>query len=130
MPATSIKKKGNVEEMDQQAWLKKSEEILTDIKEWRHAHPKATFVEIEEEVQKRMMHLEARVLQDAAQESSSREWGRGSSEQAPRCPNCAVPLQARGKQKRTLQGNGGENVTLSRTDGTCPTCGESLFPPG
>jgi len=116
--------------MDQQAWLKKSEEILTDIKEWRRAHPKATFVEIEDEVHKRMMQLEAQVLQDAAQESSSREWGRGSSEPAPQCPKCRVPLQARGKQKRTLQGNGGENVTLTRTYGTCPNCGESLFPPG
>jgi MFS family permease len=31
--------------MDQDAWLQKSEEILTDIKEWRRAHPKATFIE-------------------------------------------------------------------------------------
>ena len=42
-------------EMDQDAWMKKSEEILSDIKEWRRAHPKATFVEIEDEVHKRMM---------------------------------------------------------------------------
>lgn len=114
--------------MDEQVWLQKSAEILTEIKEWRRAHPKATFVEIEDEVHKRMMQLEAQVLQDAAEASSSRAWGRGSGEAAPLCPTCAVPLQARGKQKRTLQGNGGQNVTLSRTYGTCPTCGESFFP--
>jgi len=116
--------------MDQQNWVKKSEEILSDIKGWRRAHPKATFVEIEDEVHRRMMELEAQVLQDAAQDSDSREWGRGVSQEPPTCPKCGVALQARGKQKRTLQGNGGESVTLNRSYGTCPQCGESFFPPG
>lgn len=116
--------------MDHHGWVKKSEEILSEIKEWRQAHPKATFVEIEDEVHRRMMELEAQVLQDAAQESRSREWGRPSSGAAPPCPTCAVPLQARGKQQRTLQGNGGHSVTLSRTYGTCPRCGGSFFPSG
>jgi hypothetical protein len=40
-----------------------------------------------------------------------------------------VPLQARGQHARTLHGNGGESVTLLRTYGTCPNCGESFFPP-
>jgi len=116
--------------MDQQNWIKKSEEILTDIKEWRQAHPKARFVEIEDEVHRGIMELEAQVLQDAAQASPSREWGRGSKQEAPQCPKCGVSLQARGKQKRTLQGNGGQSVSLSRTYGTCPKCGESFFPSG
>jgi hypothetical protein len=105
-------------------------EILTEIKEWRKAHPRATYVQIEEEVHTRMMHLEARLIERAAEESPSRQWGRGSGGDVVLCPQCAVPLQARGKHKRTLQGNGGENVTLSRTYGTCPNCGERLFPPG
>lgn len=116
--------------MDHQRWVKQSEEILSEIKEWRGAHPKATFVEIEDEVHRRMMQLEAHVLQDAAQDSGSREWGRRSSQEPPLCPKCRVSLQARGKQKRTLQGNGGQSVTLSRTYGTCPRCGESFFPSG
>ncbi len=116
--------------MDQDVWLQKSAEILSDMKEWRRAHPKATFVEIEDEVHKRMMQLEAQVLQEAAQESSSREWRRDASEDRPCCPNCGVPLQARGKHRRTLQGNGGQSVTLSRMYGTCPQCGESFFPSG
>lgn len=115
--------------MNQVDWEKKSQEILTDIREWRQAHPKATFVQIEDEVHRRMMQLEARVLQDAAQASSSRAWGTASDQDPPHCPSCAVPLQARGKHQRTLQGNGGENVTLTRTYGSCPKCGESFFPP-
>lgn len=117
--------------MEQDSWLKKSEKILTDVREWRRAHPKATFVEIEDEVHQRMMQLEAHLLQEAAEASGSRDWGKASSpEQRPRCPKCAVALQARGKQKRTLQGNGGASVTLTRTYGTCPMCGESFFPSG
>jgi RNase P subunit RPR2 len=118
------------EAMDEQAWLQKSEEILRDIKEWRQAHPKASFVEIEDEVHKRMMQLEARVLQEAAQASSSREWRTTPTEEHPRCPKCQVPLKARGKHQRTLQGNGGQSVTLQRTYGTCPRCGESFLPSG
>ncbi len=115
--------------MDEQALRQMSTEILTDIKEWRKANPRATYVEIEDEVHKRLMQLEARLIEDAIQESPSREWGRGSGIDAAQCPKCAAALQARGKQKRTLQGNGGQSVTLSRTYGICPKCGESLFPP-
>jgi len=109
---------------------KLSEDILTEIKEWRKAHPKATFVEIEDEVHKRMMNLEARIIAKAAEASPSQEWGRTSNKPAPQCPKCGVSLQARGKHKRTLQGNGGASVMLKRTYGTCPKCGEGLFPPG
>jgi RNase P subunit RPR2 len=116
--------------MDEHALRQMSVEILTEIKEWRRAHPRATYVQIEDEVHKRLMQLEARLIESAVEESPSREWGRGSEQEAALCPTCATPLQVRGKHKRTLQGNGGENVTLSRTYGTCPTCGEGLFPPG
>jgi len=115
--------------MEQDVWLSKSAKILSDVKEWRKAHPKATCVEIEDEVHRQMMQMEAQLLQDAAQESASRTWGKGTSGEAPRCPTCQVPLQARDQQTRTFQGTGGESVTLLRTYGTCPNCGESLFPP-
>lgn len=115
--------------MDEQAWYAKSVEILTEIKAWRQAHPKATFVEIEEQVHTRLMELEAQVLQEAASASESREWSLSTETSAPLCPTCAVPLQSRGKRERTLRGNGGQSVTLKRTYGICPRCGAGLFPP-
>ena len=121
---------GKRKPMDEQALQQMSGEILTDIKEWRRANPRATYVQIEDEVHKRLMQLEAKLIESAVEESPSREWGRGSEVDAAVCPKCGVPLQARGKHKRTVQGNGGERVTLNRTYGTCPECGESLFPPG
>lgn len=115
--------------MEPDVWLSMSAKILSEVKEWRKAHPKATFVEIEDEVHRRMMELEAQLLEDAAQASASRAWGKETEGEGPRCPGCQVPLQARGQHTRTLQGNGGESVTLIRMYGTCPKCGESFFPP-
>ncbi len=116
------------EEMDQ-SWQQLSEQILTDIKEWRQAHPKATFGEIEDEVHARMSRLEAQVLQDAAQASLSRDWSGASEQERPKCPGCGTPLHTRGKRSRRLQAAGGQDVTLSRSYGTCPVCGVGLFSP-
>lgn len=118
-----------MEKATEDHWRELSEHILTDIKEWRRSHPKATFREIEDEVHTRMSRLEAQVLQDTAQESKSREWSRTSKQERPTCPVCQTPLQSRGKRQRTLQGVGGQDVTLIRDYGTCPTCGTGLFPP-
>jgi hypothetical protein len=115
--------------MEQDAWLTKSAKILSDVKEWRKAHPKATFVEIEDEVHRRMMQLEAQLLQDAAQESSSQTWGKETGETAPRCPTCQMPLQARGQHARTLQGNGGESVTRLSHLWNLPELWGEFFPP-
>ena len=87
--------------MEQDAWLTKSAKILSEVIAWRKAHPKATFVEIEDEVHRRLMQLEAQLLQDVAQESSSQAWGKETGEAAPRCHTCQVPLQARGQHART-----------------------------
>ena len=73
--------------MNDEAWLSLSAKILSDVKEWRKAHPKATFVEIEDEVHRRMMQLEAHLLRDAAQESASRAWGKETGGAAPRLPD-------------------------------------------
>ena len=110
-------------------WRELSEQILTDMKEWRKGHPKATFREIEDEVHTRMSRLEAQLIQDTAQESKSREWSGASKQERPCCPVCTTPLQARGKRQRRFHGSGGQEVLLSRDYGTCPNCGAGLFPP-
>ena len=79
-------------------------------------HPKATLREIEEEVHTRLSRLEAQVIQDAAQESQRRDWS-------------GTPLYVRGKRTRHLQAAGGQEISLTRRYGTCPTCGTGLFPP-
>jgi hypothetical protein len=116
------------EEMDR-VWRALSEEILTDLKAWRLAHPKATFREIEHAVHARTTRLEAQLLQDTAQASANREWSGKEEQGRALCPVCDSSLHARGTQSRTLQTAGGESVKLQRVYGTCPTCKVGLFPP-
>jgi predicted RNA-binding Zn-ribbon protein involved in translation (DUF1610 family) len=111
-------------------WRTLSEEVLSGMKEWRQAHPKATLREIEEAVVERMSRLTARLIQDLALTSTTTEWSSQSLGERPQCPHCGTALQARGKRSRHLQSTGGHDLNLQRSYGTCPTCGAGLFPPG
>lgn len=117
------------EEMDRN-WQAVSEEVLSGMKEWRLAHPKATFREIEQAVDERVNRLKARMLEDAALASEAQDWNQASEEEHPRCPACQTPLLRRGQHRRSVQIPGGQEVTLTRSYGTCPVCGTGLFPPG
>ena len=111
-------------------WKNLSEEALSGVKEWREAHPKATFAEIERAVDERLTRLRARMLQDLAQESEAGEWSKASDEASPRCPNCGGPLRKRGKQSRELQSSGGSAIHVERQFASCSHCGYSFFPLG
>jgi hypothetical protein len=115
--------------MEQDAWLTKSAKILSEVKEWRKAHPTVTFVEIEDQIHRRMMQLEAQLLQDAAQESSCQAWGKETGAAAPRCPTCQVPLHARGQHARTEHANGGASVTRLAHLWNLPDLWGAFFPP-
>ena len=98
--------------------------------QWRKEHPKATFREIEEEVDQRMNQLRAQMIQDVVQMGESEAWSQRPQEERPQCATCGKPLSARGEQTRFIQTNGGEAVKLTRTYGTCLKSGVGFFPPG
>jgi uncharacterized protein with PIN domain len=110
------------------SWNGMSEEIISGMAEWRQQHPKATFREIEEEVDKRLSVLRARMLSDAAMRSAQAEWQEGVGSAI--CPTCGTKLEKKGKKKRGLQTRGGQEVELEREYGVCPKCGQGIFPPG
>ena len=118
-----------MDESTQKQWQELSEEILSGIKEWREAHPQATFAEIEVAIHERVSRLEARLQQDVALSSPLTDWRQAPPQERPACPTCGTPLQARGKQKRCLQSRGGKPVELTRSYGSCPVCGTGFFPP-
>jgi YgiT-type zinc finger domain-containing protein len=101
---------------------------MVGMEKWREENPQATFREIEEELDRRLSELRARMLGDVAQRSAKAEWKKGPG--APVCSNCGAVLEAKGKKKRTLQTRGGRGVELEREYGVCPKCGQGLFPPG
>lgn len=112
----------------QKSWNRMSEEIISGMTEWRQQNPKATFREIETEVDKRLSGLRARMLADAAMSSVSAEWETGEQEMV--CPECGDKLVKKGKKKRRLQTRGGQEVELEREYAVCLSCSQGIFPPG
>jgi len=107
-------------------WEKLAREVVSGMKEWRIQHPRATWKELEEALDQRLNRMRARLLEDMALAS---EAARLQEEGArARCPQCGEPLASRGKRKRRLQTNGGEEIVLERRYGVCPTCQAGIFP--
>jgi hypothetical protein len=114
----------------EERWRALSEEVLSGMQDWRAAHPRATFAEIEAEVDERLNHLRARMLEDMALATRAAQVGEGPDAERPACPRCGQSLQARGKQTRTLTVQGNRQVRLRRSYAVCPACRTGLFPPG
>jgi uncharacterized protein (UPF0212 family) len=113
--------------MDEE-WDGASAEMNAGITEWRKEHPRATFREIEAEIDRRLDKYRAKLLSDTANLSTSAEWI--EVEKGPVCPTCGVKLEGKGRKKRKLQTRGGNEVEIEREYGVCPVCGQGIFPPG
>ncbi len=110
-------------------WQQLTEELTRAMRAWRLTHPKATLREIETELDARLAHMRARMLEDLALTSSTAAWAATPAPQPPLCPHCQEPLDERGAKTRTLQTHGGQELALTRSYGVCPACGSGLFPP-
>jgi YgiT-type zinc finger domain-containing protein len=100
-------------------------EAQTAVRQWRAAHPRATFSEIEEAVDAEMQRVRARVVAETAGDGAAWE----ETPMPPVCPQCGQRMQARGIRERTITVAGDQPITLTRTYTVCPTCGTGLFPP-
>lgn len=94
--------------------------LEADLRRWRRAHPDATWVEIEAELDRHLDALRADLLGEVATEVPA-----GLN----RCPACGEALVARGSHPRTVVTHGDQTVRLTRSYQTCPACGAGLFPP-
>src|SRR5215211_5322260 len=104
-------------------WQALSEEAYSGMADWRAAHLRATFAEIEVAVEERLAGLRARLLERAALASAATDLS-----ERPACPQCGGAVQARGKRKRRLAVPGDRVVELERTYAVCPQCGSGLCP--
>ena len=111
-------------------WSEAAESVWTGMADWRAAHPKATFSEIETALDERLNQVRARVLADLAMASTAADLQTGTQAERPCCERCGRMLQARGPTDRTVLTQGGAEVRLRRTYATCPQCGVGSFPPG
>jgi ribosomal protein S27AE len=124
------KKKNKAERSAQMQEVSAGLQEVLGMNQWHQEHPKATLREIEEAVDERMNQVRAQLIQEIAQMSAVEEWSQGPEEERPTCTRCGTVLVSRGKQTRWLQTNGGEALKLERSYGTCPDCGQGIFPPG
>ena len=112
-----------------QNWEALSQDVLTGMREWRLQHPKATLREIELALDAHLSRLRARMLQDVALQSVAADGKQAAALDRPTCRVCGTPLILRGKRARQLKTHGGQQITLDRSYGLCPTCKKGLFPP-
>lgn len=108
-------------------WETLAAEVLVGIKDWRTQHPRATFTEIEQELDRALGRLRTRLLEDVALASAAA----GTTAAAEtRCPSCGGAVVARGQVTRAVTVTRNHTVTLPRPYAVCSTCGAGVFPPG
>jgi len=110
-------------------WHALIEEVVSGMRDWRTAHPRATFREIEAAINERLDRLRARMLEEAALASRATDLAGLARAERPACPECGQPLEARGQHERTVTVQGDQQVRLRRSYAVCPSCGGGLFPP-
>ena len=111
-------------------WHSLSEAVQREMKAWRLEHPRATFSEMEDALDKRLDRQRAQMLEDMALASDVADLSLMPPEERPMCPHCGTPLGPRGKWDRHLQTEGDQEITLKRSYGVCPTCKVGFFPSG
>jgi len=112
-------------------WESLAAEVLVGIKDWRTQHPRATFTEIEQELDRKLSRLRTRLLEDVALASAAADGARASEGgSAVMCPTCGGALVARGQATRAVTVTHDQTVTLPRAYAVCSSCGAGVFPPG
>lgn len=114
----------------QKQWEALYQQASHEIRQWRKEHKKATLTEIENTVDAELAKMRAQMIEDLALASEVANLKDVPSERRSQCPECGRPLSANGKQERQLVTEHEEAVKLSRSQGVCPQCGATSFPPG
>ena len=109
-------------------WSRLAEGMMLEIREWWELHPKATFTQIEEAIDRLMAQARAQFIQDVALASEARGIRRESEANRPRCPQCGSRLESRGEAVRRLSTSHAQPVELRRGRGVCPACGAGFSP--
>jgi NADH pyrophosphatase NudC (nudix superfamily) len=110
-------------------WEAASKELLTEMKAWRREHPRASWAEMEGELDRRLRKLRSEMLEDMAQASALANVRALPVEERPVCPHCGRHMGPRGQETRTLKTNGDHEITLTRSYVVCPHCRTGVFPP-
>lgn len=105
------------------------ERVLTETWGWRDEHPKATFRQIESEVEARLALVRSGLIEQLAQASLSSDLAKEGPGSRPHCEECDGRLEARGQQDREVITLRGDTIRLQRSYAVCRACGAGVFPP-
>jgi len=117
-------------EQGAEQWPVTAADVFSGLADWRAAHPRATFQEIERTLDERLAVLRARMLEDLALASKQADVQALPPEERPACPACGGRVEARGAKVRRLTTTYERQITLTRSYAVCPACGTGLSPPG
>lgn len=118
------------EQGNESGWEALMKEASQELTTWRQQHSRATFTEIEEEVDEKLARVRKQILQDLAMASASADIAWKAKEERPSCPSCGAKLRSEGKQRRGLLTDHDQEIELVRSYASCPECGVSFFPLG
>lgn len=111
-------------------WVEAFREASEEISQWRSQKKKATFNEIENNVDGELARLRAQMIQDLVGESGLVNFKEMAAEERPKCPVCGKKLASNGQQKRKLITQHEQVIEIERSKGYCQHCRVSYFPPG
>ncbi len=104
-------------------YMRAAEAMYEELREWREAHPEASFDEIAAQVTPKRRELMGELLGQLAQQQGDGRY------EATLCESCGETLSASGRRKRRIVHAEGE-VEVVRAYHHCAECGSGLFPPG
>ena len=117
-------------EAEEARWAKQIEAVVSGVRAWRAAHPRATFREIADAVDAELNGLRAQMLAEAVSSSPAARFTEQPAEERPRCGQCGGKLIGRGRHRRQVTTRGDVPVVLERDYGVCAACKRGVFPPG
>jgi ribosomal protein S27AE len=97
-------------------------DLRSELAAWRRAHPGATLLAIEQEVDRRLAGVRADLVTETV----------GVAEAAagrPACPRCGAAMERAGTRPRRVTGPHNETLVLEGARYRCPACGAGLSPP-
>lgn len=97
-------------------------ELRRDLAAWRRAHPGATLLEIEQQVDRRLAGVRTDLVTEVVEAADA-------AVVRPTCPACGVAMERAGTRPRRLTAPHNEVLELTGTRYRCPACGAGLSPP-
>lgn len=113
----------------EEKWQECFREASGEVSQWRKKHPKATFCDIENHVDKELAKVRADMIADLIKESEMQDFKGLSKEKRPKCPVCGQLLASNGRQRRELVTSHEQVIEVERSKGYCQRCRVSYFPP-